>query len=167
MKTYYLVYKIVNKINGKYYIGVHKTKNKDDGYMGSGKAIIRAEKKYGIQNFEKIILFECSSEEEMFKKEKELVTEDVVKDRMSYNMKPGGIANFYYINNNGLNHSKNQHLIHGNKIKTNAEYAKMFSEKMKDISRKNKEKRRLIHSGFHWMHNPMTHKNKQVKNNLI
>lgn len=60
----------------------------------------------------------------MFQKEKELVTEDVVNDRMSYNMKLGGTANFYYINHNKLNHSKNQHLIHGNRIKNDSIYAK-------------------------------------------
>lgn len=43
----YTVYKTTNIINGKYYIGVHKTTNPNDSYLGSGKAIKEAIKKYG------------------------------------------------------------------------------------------------------------------------
>lgn len=51
------IYKIVNLINGKSYVGQRKydTPNKDN-YMGSGKALYHAKKKYGIQNFKKEIL---------------------------------------------------------------------------------------------------------------
>jgi hypothetical protein len=35
----YVIYKITNNINGRYYIGRHATKNINDDYMGSGKAI--------------------------------------------------------------------------------------------------------------------------------
>ena len=68
-----LVYKIHNIINGKYYIGRHKTCNPLDTYMGSGLVIQEAEKKYGMSAFIKEILFDLSSFDEMVQKEIDLV----------------------------------------------------------------------------------------------
>ena len=91
---FYLIYKITNNLNGKYYIGAHKTNNKDDGYMGSGKLIKRAIEKYGIENFTKEILVECNSVKEMFNAEKELVE----LNESSYNLKLGGDGGWDYNN---------------------------------------------------------------------
>ena len=65
MKKYYLIYQIRNKLNGMIYVGKHQTEDLNDGYMGSGIRIVRAIEKYGVENLEKTILFECSSVEEM------------------------------------------------------------------------------------------------------
>ena len=86
---YYYLYEIKNNINNKIYIGVHKTKNIDDNYMGSGKLIIYAIKKYGISNFTKTILETFTSQEQMFLKEKEIVNEEFLKGHV-YNMAIGG-----------------------------------------------------------------------------
>ena len=131
---FYTVYKTTCKVNNKVYIGVHKTKDLNDGYLGSGKMIQRAIQKHGADQFIKEILFIFDNEEAMFAKEKELVTEQFVESDQSYNCKPGGEANWYYINKNGLNHSSNQHLVLRDRLKANSEYAQQFSETMSKAS---------------------------------
>lgn len=56
MKTYNYIYLITNNLNGKIYIGKHSTDNLNDGYMGSGVALHKAFKKYGVEHFTKKIL---------------------------------------------------------------------------------------------------------------
>ena len=96
---YFTIYKITNKINNKFYIGKHRTKDINDGYMGSGNLIKLAIRKYGIENFTKDILFVFDNEEDMNNKEKELV----VLSENSYNICEGGKGGFSYINTNKLN----------------------------------------------------------------
>jgi len=88
----YTVYKIVNNLNGKFYIGVHKTNNPHDSYMGSGKAIKEAIKIHGRENFSKHILLVTENKQEAYSLEKELTVE--YSDRNNYNMKLGGVGGF-------------------------------------------------------------------------
>jgi len=86
----YIIYKTTNLINGMYYIGCHQTNDLNDGYLGSGKHLKRAIKKYGVENFKFEILHSVASKEEMFMLERTIVNESLVKDLLSYNLKIGG-----------------------------------------------------------------------------
>jgi group I intron endonuclease len=83
-----IIYKIINLINGKYYIG--KDESNNPNYFGSGKLIKMAIKKYGIQNFKKEILECCKDSTELSNRERKIVNESMVKDPMSYNIAIGG-----------------------------------------------------------------------------
>jgi group I intron endonuclease len=96
--TFYTIYKIINHVNNKIYIGKHQTTDLNDSYMGSGKLLKRAIKKYGIENFTKIILHVYNTENDMNLKEKELVTEDFCLRPDTYNICAGGKGGFGYIN---------------------------------------------------------------------
>lgn len=94
----YVVYKTTNTVNGKFYIGCHKTDNIEDGYLGSGKLLLLAIKKYGIDAFVREILFVFGNAEDMFAKEAELVTEEFLAEHNTYNLKVGGFGGFDYLN---------------------------------------------------------------------
>lgn len=87
---HFTIYKTTNLINGKFYIGKHQTENPNDSYLGSGKALEAAIKKYGRKNFKKEILFDFATQEEMDRKEKELITEEFISSNSNYNMGVGG-----------------------------------------------------------------------------
>lgn len=101
---FYTIYKTTNLINGKYYVGMHKTQNLNDGYMGSGKLLKQAIKKYGINSFSKEILFIFDNEQDMIDKEYELVS----LHENSYNLCFGGKGGFGYINDNNISKFKNR-----------------------------------------------------------
>ena len=98
---FYTVYQITNLLDGKIYIGKHQAKNLADGYMGSGKRLRYAIKKYGLENFKKEILFQFETEVDMNAKEAELVNEEFVARSDTYNICFGGQGGFGYLNTTG------------------------------------------------------------------
>ena len=89
---YHIVYKTTNILNGFIYIGIHSTRNLNDGYLGSGNALKRAIKKDGIQNFRREILFIMNSREQILLKEAELVDTVFLRRSDVYNKSPGGLV---------------------------------------------------------------------------
>lgn len=91
----YYIYQTKNLVNNKIYIGVHQSIDiENDKYLGSGKHLERAIKKYGINNFTRRILHQFSSKDQAYNKELELVNEQFVNREDTYNMKVGGIGGF-------------------------------------------------------------------------
>lgn len=90
---YGYIYLIVNNINGKTYVGkrkIYKRAWNNDNYMGSGKYLKAAQKKYGIENFEKFLITYTSSEEDACEKEKFWIAEYRKRDKAEYNVADGG-----------------------------------------------------------------------------
>jgi hypothetical protein len=127
---FYYLYQITNKLNGMIYIGIHKTKNLDDGYMGSGSYLKNAKLKYGIENFEKTILAHFSSDEELLKAEADLVSEEFISREDVYNLVRGGVRNsFDVVNERGLNlYGKNGQSGYGLENLTNGSGGKTLKE---------------------------------------
>jgi hypothetical protein len=73
---YHYVYKTTNEETGHYYIGIHSTENKDDGYLGSGSKLKEFISKYGKESFTKTIIAERNTREEI-----ELIEEQEVGDK--------------------------------------------------------------------------------------
>jgi hypothetical protein len=102
---YYYIYKITNLVNNKIYIGVHRTTNLDDGYMGSGSMIKSAIAKHGIENFEKTIIKFFENPKDMYLAEAEIVTDDFLSRDDVYNLRRGGHGGFDHIIKSGKHSS--------------------------------------------------------------
>ena len=118
---YYIIYQTTNLQNNKIYVGKHATNNLEDGYLGSGKLLVRAIRKYGVISFKKEILFVFNTEREANEKEKEIVTEAFCLREDTYNLCVGGQGGFSYINRKGLNQNS----------KSSPEVRKHVAEKLK------------------------------------
>jgi group I intron endonuclease len=144
-----IVYKTVNLINGKYYIGVHKTNNLNDGYMGCGHIrgrklrsdldtkLYRAFKKYGDDNFNTEILHVYESYSEALAKETEIVD---LTDPLCYNSKKGGVGGFAPNTNSGriINNITRQKMSES--AKTRSERIPLQTNLLKTCSKNRKGK---------------------------
>ena len=138
MKAYNYIYKITNQINGKIYIGKHSTDNLDDGYMGSGILICKAEKKYGLENFTKEYLAFCDTEEKLNWFEKFYIKKCKAKE-VGYNLTDGGDGHLGFI----MTEETKQKLSEAKKGKTfSKEHKQKLSEakKGKTLSEDHKQK---------------------------
>jgi hypothetical protein len=135
----YIIYKITNLTNQKFYIGAHKTENINDDYFGSGVVIKKAIVKYGKTNFCKEILELLNSEEEMYEREKELV----FLGEKSYNITKGGKGGFSHIDISGDNNPMRKYPEARKKISELVKNQRNDPEKKEfydEISRKNLKK---------------------------
>lgn len=101
----YIVYITTNLVNNKIYIGVHGTENPDifDGYLGNGLSIKDkylmnhpkepfhyAVKKYGVKNFQRKTIKVFDTIQQALEMEKEIVNEDFIRRKDTYNVTIGG-----------------------------------------------------------------------------
>ena len=177
--TKYYIYRIINNINHKTYIGQHKCCKSllvEDGYMGSGVILKKAQKKYGIENFSKEIITIAISRSEANVLEKFYIAKERKENTYGcYNIADGGQAGGH----KGYHHTecakkrisethKGRHLSEETKIKISVYFkgkprSKETIEKMskslkgkkpwnkgKHHSEETKKKLSDAHKGKHW-----------------
>ena len=98
----YTVYKVTNLVTQDFYIGVHKTDNPNDDYLGSGRVIREQVVHYGPENFQKVILHSFDKRKDAYRLEAELVN-PLLGTPGCLNLHPGGHGGFGYINLKRLN----------------------------------------------------------------
>lgn len=91
-KTHHVLYAIIKKDDGSYYVGQHisNTANPLGGYWGSGKKLNEAYKKYGKDAFVKVVLAEVDTPEQLQDLERRVVNKDMINDPKCYNDHVGG-----------------------------------------------------------------------------
>ena len=92
------IYKTTNLINGKIYVGQHKTDTFDKYYKGSGQLLTRAFKKYGKSNFACEVLATAETKEELNILETYWIAELNTMDTLvGYNLTEGGEGTVGYV----------------------------------------------------------------------
>lgn len=88
------IYKTINKVNNKIYIGKSKFDRPD--YFGSGLKLCSAIKKYGIENFTKIIIEQCPDNDVNNREIYWINFYQSTNDCIGYNISRGGTGGAHY-----------------------------------------------------------------------
>ena len=130
MTPYGFIYITTNLINGKRYLGMcayHR--NNSNTYLGSGKALRRAIKKYGSQSFKRETVEECSDKTSMIEAEIRWIEQlQCVSDPTWYNLNPGGYTTKGF---SGKIHSEET------KFKMRQNYRRPMTDKTRELFREN------------------------------
>lgn len=139
--TFYGIYKITNKVNGKMYIGQHTTEDLDDGYLGSGTWVKNAVKKYGEEAFTKEWLEFAENAEDLNYLERMYVDEEWCDRPDTYNLIVGGGVRV------GFKHTYKSKKIMSIKAKERFKDKENHPMYGKHLSKEQKEKQRASHLG--------------------
>jgi len=165
METYFIIYKTTCLVSKRYYIGMHKTKNLQDGYLGSGTMLKRSLEKYGIENHVREILEYLPDIESLVKREREIVNETLISDPSCMNLKCGGYGGGGFWNEEhrkkaqaagGRAMIKKALSVHLDKLKNDLEYREKFCKKASENNKGEKHP-------FYGKHHTKEHREKMRK----
>jgi hypothetical protein len=148
------VYKTINLVNNKFYIGKHRQQNDEfDGYLGSGILVSKAVAKYGRENFIRETIGVFDTENDCYQAESKIIG-DLWKERSCYNLAPGGDCGVaetkqeWWNNNPDAKENRKQDWENNNPSKTRAGRQRIQkSNKNRIWSTDAKEKCGLPHRG--------------------
>lgn len=89
LRQYYTIYITKFLVDGRIYVGCHKTTYPHDSYLGSGVELIEAIETFGRENFVKYIYKVFDDKEEAMEEERRIVDKDFLKGNV-FNLRPGG-----------------------------------------------------------------------------
>jgi hypothetical protein len=141
---------------------MHSTSDLKDGYIGSGKRLRYAIKKYGVENFKFEILEFCEDREKLIKREKNLITEAHINDENCYNLKYGGLGGGkFYSPEHQFKCSQAAGVKHRERLQNDEQYRLNYSQKLSSANKKgHREKiRKSIQEIYSWngkQHKPET-----------
>lgn len=146
MRTH-IIYLTTNLINGKIYVGQHTTDNINDGYLGSGRRLLKAIKKYGKENFTRVVLHVCEGHEELNELERSIVNKKFVDRLDTYNVAIGGDGGFTHSEASKILISESSTNMWANRSEEEKlEIANKISQKLLNISDEIKSQRALATS---------------------
>ena len=134
-RKYHILYKTTCLITKRFYIGMHSTDNLEDGYIGSGKQLWRSINKHGKDNHDTEILETLPDRSSLKEREKHIVNEEFIKDKMCMNLMVGGEGGFISEEQQRTRSLAGAKAM-ANKLKNDPEFRKIHADR---TSKKNKE----------------------------
>jgi hypothetical protein len=128
-KKFHYLYKIINRINDKFYVGMHSTNDLLDGYFGSGKRLKFSITKYGKENHQLEIMEFLPNRECLRERETEIINSEFLTNPMCMNIRIGGEGGWDHIHKSGAYKlgAKNSAKVYKERFKNDQE----FSERIK------------------------------------